>query len=431
MAAFLRTRERSTARGRSPACHHARVRRGLVIAAALAAALAVAAVSPALGARRPAKPRLARPAGVSGFVVTWKRHSRTRVQVRVRARRHHWGHPREGGPTRLGIPHLRPGVVYYVEVRFCGRRCSRWSRPLRVRTPTTAPAPAPLPPPPSGPAVGTGGCSVFPGDNAWNEDVTGFPVDPNSDRYIAAINASGSNHFLHPDFGSNPDYGIPYVVVPPDQSDVPIRFTAYGDESDPGPYPIPLNAPIESGSDHHVLALQSGACKLYELFDARRQRNGWAAGSGAVFDLSSDALRPDGWTSADAAGLPIFPGLVRRDEVATGHIDHALRFTVDETQAAYIHPATHFASSSTDPDLPPMGLRLRLKASYDLSRFHGASLVILQALKRYGMLVADNGSNWYITGATDTGWNDDDLNQLKGVPGSAFEVVDTGEQLHH
>jgi hypothetical protein len=272
-----------------------------------------------------------------------------------------------------------------------------------------------------------GDCPVFPADNAWNEDVSGLPVDRNSGAYIASIGASTN---LHPDFGSNPGYGIPYVVVGPGQPSVPIHFTDYGDESDPGPYPIPLDAPVEAGSDRHVLAVQTGACRLYELFGAQRSGNGWSAASGAAYDLRSDALRPDGWTSADAAGLPIFPGLVRRDEVATGRIDHALRFTVARTQRAYLHPATHYASSSTDPSLPPMGLRLRLRADYHLSRFHGASLVILQALKRYGMIVADNGSNWYISGATDTGWDDEDLNQLKTVPGGAFEVVDTGEALH-
>jgi hypothetical protein len=216
------------------------------------------------------------------------------------------------------------------------------------------------------------------------------------------------------------------VVVGPGQARVPIRFTDYGDESDPGPYPVPLDAPVESGGDRHVLALQTGSCRLYELYAAQRESSGWAAGSGAAWDLGSDALRREGWTSADAAGLPIFPGLVRRDEVQAGHIDHALRFTVARTQAGYIHPATHYASSSTDPNLPPMGLRLRLKAAYDTTRFHGASLVILAALKRFGMIVADNGSNWYISGATDAGWDDADLNQLKGVPGSAFEVVQTG-----
>ena len=209
-----------------------------------------------------------------------------------------------------------------------------------------------------------------------------------------------------------------------------INFTAYGDESDPGPYPVPIGAPVEGGSasdgDRHVIAVDRNACKVYELYRAFPQGNHWDADSGAVFDLRSNALRPLGWTSADAAGLSIFAGLVRYDEVAAGHIDHALRFTISRSQRGYVLPATHTAASSTDPNRPPMGLRFRLKASFDRSRYTGESRVILDALARYGMIVADNGSNWFITGAADPRWNDDDLNQLKGVPGSAFEVVDTG-----
>jgi hypothetical protein len=205
----------------------------------------------------------------------------------------------------------------------------------------------------------------------------------------------------------------------------------YASESDPGPYPIPPNAPVEGGpgatGDRHVLVVDSSACKLYELFAAQYVGPGWHAGSGAVFDLSSNALRPDYWTSADAAGLPILAGLVRYDEAAQkGEIDHALRFTVRRTQRAFIHPATHYASSSTDPSLPPMGLRVRLKASYDISRFTGSSRAVLVALKRFGMLVADNGSDWYVSGATDSRWDDNDLNQLKTVPAGAFEVVQAG-----
>jgi hypothetical protein len=270
-----------------------------------------------------------------------------------------------------------------------------------------------------------GSCPLFPDGNPWAADVSRYPVHPNSDRYIAHIAASGGNRFLHADFGSNPDYGIPYVIVPPDQPTVPVAFQ-YAGESDAGPYPIPANVPIEAGSDRHALIVREGECRLYELFDLRSTPGGWQAGSGAIFDLRSNALRPDGWTSADAAGLPILPGLVRYDELRAGQISHALRFTVSRTQRAYIHPATHFASSITTADAPPMGLRLRLRSDFDLSRYHGDALVVLTALKRYGMLLADNGSNWYITGATDTRWNDDDLNQLKTVPGSAFEAVDTG-----
>ena len=273
-----------------------------------------------------------------------------------------------------------------------------------------------------------GGCTVFPGDNPWNTDVSSYPVHPSSAQFLAGIAKSGG-HFVHPDFGSNPSYGFPYVVVPANQPLVPITYQAYGRESDPGPFPIPLNAPVEGGSDRHVLVVQQGSCQLFELFAAARTTGGWAADSGAKFDLGSNALRPDTWTSADAAGLPILPGLVRYDEVAAGRIDHALRFTVAATQAGFIHPATHIASSSADPSLPPMGLRLRMRADYDTSSFTGESKVVIEALKRYGMIVADNGSNWYISGSTDSRWNDDDLNQLKAVPGTAFEVVDTGPIL--
>ena len=277
-------------------------------------------------------------------------------------------------------------------------------------------------------------CPIFPAGNPINRDISHAPVDPNSASYIASIGLTGH---LHPDFGTNPSYGIPYTVVGAHQPKVPIKFTEYGEESNPGPYPIPANAPVEGAGeegDRHMLVLQEGSCKLYELYnaqrDAQRAAGGWDAGSGAVFDLRSNALRPNGWTSADAAGLPIFPLLVRYPEVRAGRIDHALRVTVQRTQAGFIHPATHFASSSTDPSLPPMGLRLRLKASYSLAGFHGESLVVLRALKRYGLIVADNGSSWYITGAPDPRWRDEDLEQIKRVPGAAFEAVRTGPILH-
>ena len=270
-----------------------------------------------------------------------------------------------------------------------------------------------------------GGCAMFPSDNPWNRDISNDPVDPNSANYIASI---GTSINLHADFGSNPTYGIPYAIVSGAQAFVPITFTLYGSESDPGPYPIPPNAPVEAGSDAHVLTLDSGNCTLYEMYQASKDPNGlgWFAGSGAVFNLSSNALRPDGWTSADAAGLPILPGLVRYDEITAGAINHALRFTVAQTQRAYVHPAIHWASSSTNANLPPMGMRVRLKASYDISGFTGEARVVLNALKKYGMMVADNGSNWFISGATDPRWNDNDLNQLKTVPGSVFEVVELG-----
>ncbi|HZP28997.1 MAG TPA: hypothetical protein VFC99_08595 [Acidimicrobiia bacterium] len=301
---------------------------------------------------------------------------------------------------------------------------------LPVRS-TANPPPAPAAPPArTGTTNGSlGSCSVFPADNPWNTDVSTFPVSANSTNYIANILASG-NQYLHADFGGGGAYGIPYVTVGSGEPQVPIDFTAYGDESDPGPYPVPLGAPVEGGSasdgDRHVIAVDKDACKLYEMYRAFPQADHWNADSGAVFDLRSNALRPLGWTSADAAGLPIFPGLARYDEVASGQITHALRFTVARTQKGYILPATHYASSSTDPNRPPMGLRLRLQASFDISHYTGEARVILVALKRYGMIVADNGSNWYITGASDPRWDDNDLNQLKTVPGSAFEVVDTG-----
>ncbi len=267
-----------------------------------------------------------------------------------------------------------------------------------------------------------GGCAMFPPDNAWNRDISGDAVDPNSANYINYINQTATH--LHADFGEDPTYGIPYVVVPANQPMVPVSFWESEDESDPGPYPIPLNAPIEAGSDAHVLVVRQGECKLYETYaTSYSASSGWEAASGAVFDLNSNALRPLGWTSADAAGLPILAGLVRYDEVAAGEIRHALRFTVEESQRRYILPATHYASSITDLNAPPMGLRLRLRANYNISGFYGQTRVILEALKRYGMIVADNGTSWYISGATDSRWIDDDLNQLKTVPGSAFEVV--------
>lgn len=266
------------------------------------------------------------------------------------------------------------------------------------------------------------GCPSFPASNAWNRDVSKAPVDPRSDAYVRSI---GLDDHLHPDFGSGRygDYGIPITTVPRSQKRVPIRFTAYGDESDKGPYPVPLGARVEGGGDRHVIVVQRGTCRLYELYHARRSGRGWAADSGARWSLRSNRQRPKGWTSADAAGLPIMPGLARADEARAGAIRHALRFTVSETRRAFVPPARHFASDSTDPDLPPMGQRFRVKASYRLSGFHGQALVILRALRTYGMIVADNGSDWFISGTPDRRWDDDDLDQLKRVPGSAFEAV--------
>jgi len=272
---------------------------------------------------------------------------------------------------------------------------------------------------------------LFPADNAWNADISALPVDANSADYIAAMGAATE---IHADFGTvwnGAPNGIPYVCVAGTQPKVPVDFVEFGGESDPGPYPIPANAPVEGGSssdgDRHVLVLDVDNQRLYELYHAYPQGDGsWHAGSGAVFDLTSNALRPDGWTSADAAGLPMLPGLVRYDEVVTeGEIDHALRFTVSETQMAYLYPATHFASDSTDPDLPPMGLRLRLKAGIDISGLPAEIRTICRALKKYGMIVADNGGPWYISGAPDARWDDDALHAISQLSGSDFEVVDT------
>jgi hypothetical protein len=277
----------------------------------------------------------------------------------------------------------------------------------------------------------TGELRIFPADNPWNTDISGLQVHPDSDRFIDSI---GRNTNLHPDFGTYWDgapNGIPYVMVPGSTPLVPILFTAYGDESDPGPYPVPDDAPIEGGAgsdgDRHVIVIDTDNQMLYELYRAFKVAGGWEAESGAKWDLTSNALRPKYWTSADAAGLPVFPGLVRYEEVEKGEITHALRFTVRRTQRGFIHPARHYASSSNDPSLPPMGLRVRLKSGFDITGFSEKNRVILTALKKYGMFVADNGGSWYISGAPDDRWDDDDLNELKRLKGSDFEAVYTGE----
>jgi hypothetical protein len=270
--------------------------------------------------------------------------------------------------------------------------------------------------------------SVFPPDNAWNRDVSTDAVDPNSANLIASCGATRS---LHPDFGTEYDgvpWGIPYVAVRAAQPRVPVSFY-YEDESDAGPYPIPALAPIEGGTassgDRHVIVVDVDNWKLYELFDARPVNGGasWTAGSGAIFDLSSNAMRPAGWTSADAAGLPIFAGLARYDEVASGAITHALRFTCPTTRRAYIPPARHYASSQTSPNLPPMGMRVRLKASVDISTFPPDVQVILTALRKYGMILADNGGGFFVSGAPDPRWNDANIDTMKRIKGSDFEVV--------
>jgi hypothetical protein len=282
---------------------------------------------------------------------------------------------------------------------------------------------------PLGVNVSLKGRRPFPADNPWNTDISREPVDPNSDALVAGIGLTKS---LHPDFGTvyqGAPSGIPYIVVAGRQEKVPVTFQ-YADESDAGPYPIPANAPIEGGpngqGDRHVIVVERDTWKLYETFATFPLNDGkqWKAGSGAIFDLNSNKLRPAGWTSADAAGLPIFPGLVRYDEVMEQKaIRHALRFTVVKSRRAYVSPATHFASARTDANLPPMGMRVRLKASVDITKFPESVRVILTALQRYGMFVADNGSDWFLSGAPDPRWNDDELHTMTRIKGQDFEVV--------
>jgi hypothetical protein len=274
-----------------------------------------------------------------------------------------------------------------------------------------------------------GGCPLFPANNPWNQRVDRLPVHPHSDAIVRSI---GADDTMHADFGSGlwegGPIGIPFVTVGASQPKVPVSFD-YASESDRGPYPLPPNVPIEGGrnadGDRHVIVVDRSRCRLYELFYAFPQAGGarWTAGSGAIWSLRSNRLRPRGWTSADAAGLPILPGLARYPEVKRGRIDHALRFTVSRTRRAFVYPARHFASDLTDPDLPAMGQRLRLKRGYDIARFPRQARIVLRALKRYGMILADNGSDWYVSGAPHPGWDNDQLHALHRVPGSAFEVV--------
>ncbi len=265
----------------------------------------------------------------------------------------------------------------------------------------------------------------LPDQRAWNQDVSQSPVDPNSSQIIGYINSHGDTE-LHPDFGPRSRYGIPYQVVGAKTRRVRVKFR-YRGESDPGKYKIPLGSPIEGGSngdgDRHVIAYDKAGCKLYELFDAHPRNKSWKAGSGAIWDLKSSGLRTAGFTSADAAGLPIFPGLARYGEAASGAIDHAFRVTFESTRNAWINPASHCAGDTSSASAPPMGLRLRLKASYDTSSFTGQAAVIATALKHYGLINADNGSNWFFQGAPNGKWRNGQLSQLKDIPGSAFEVV--------
>ena len=277
-------------------------------------------------------------------------------------------------------------------------------------------------------------CTIFPAGNAWNERVDTLPVASDSAQLIASI---GLDTGLHPDFGSGlydgQPIGIPYDVVSHTTPRSKVSFD-YADESDKGPYPIPKMVHIEGGrsstGDRHAILVDKDACRLYELYALYPKSGGWKAGSGAVWSLTSNKLRPAGWTSADAAGLPIFPGLARYDEVARGVIDHALRFTAERTRAAYVYPARHYASSSNDPSLPPMGLRVRLKASVDISGFPRQARIVLQALKTYGMILADNGSSWYVSGAPSPHWSNDALHTIGRITGANFEVVDTSSLPH-
>jgi hypothetical protein len=267
------------------------------------------------------------------------------------------------------------------------------------------------------PLLGAPRCPIFPAANPWNQRVDRLPADPRSDAIVSAI---GADEPFHPDFGTQ--YGIPFTTVSSRQKRVRVGFD-YADESDKGPYPIPPGVPLEQGSDSHALIVDRDRCRLYELFAAHRTGTSWHAGSGAIWNLRSNKLRPKGWTSADAAGLPILPGLARWDDVKRGSIDHALRFTVSQTRDAFVFPARHAASDLSDANLPPMGLRFRLKASVDVSGLPRQARIVAVALQRYGMIVADNGSDWFVTGAPSPHWDDEQLNALKRLRGSDFEVV--------
>jgi hypothetical protein len=284
--------------------------------------------------------------------------------------------------------------------------------------------------PSASPSAGAaGGCGTFPADHVWHTDATRLPVHASSAAWVASM---GADRNAHPDFGAGlldgAPFGVPVTSIPAGQARVPVRFE-YAAESDPGPYPIPPTAKVEGGSasdgDRHVIVLDAAACTVWEMFGARRQADGsWRAGSGAVFDLRSNKLRPAGWTSADAAGLSVYAGLVRYDEVAAGRIDHVIRMTASRTQQRYIWPARHAASSATDVALPPMGAWFRLKAAVDVSRFPPQARVVAEALKRHGAIIADNGSSWFISGTQDDRWSNDALNALKSLKGSDFEAVD-------
>ena len=293
------------------------------------------------------------------------------------------------------------------------------SRPARLTTLVAAAAAVVLPSVmPSNPIPGTN-CALFPGNNIWNADISKLPVNTNSGVWLASMDSDTT--LLHPDFGA-PPYGFPFAVVDNSYPKLTINFL-YADESDPGPYPFGPDIPLEQGSDAHALVVNKDNCVLYELYAADWNNGNPRAGSGAIFDLGSNALRPDTWTSADAAGLSILPGLVRFDEVQSGLIAHAIRFTADLTDCSNLWPARHDAGTC-NPAYPPMGARFRLKASFSLAGFSRPAKVILRAMKRYGLFLADNGTNWYFQGTEDSRWTDRLLDQLKTVPASAFEAVD-------
>jgi hypothetical protein len=323
---------------------------------------------------------------------------------------------------------LSPTPVQMILPSFSPIRAASPTAQASVMTNATASAaPTPLQ---AGTTPIIGPCPVFPSDNPWNQDISTLPIHMQSNAYITSIGIARS---LHPDFGGasyGKIWGIPFLTVTNSQPQMPITFTAYGNESDPGPYPIPLTAPIEGGADttgdRHVLVINTDTCKLYEMYRSFPTATGWKADSGAIFDLRSNTLRHDRWTSADAAGLPIFPGLVRYEEVQKGRVNHAIRFTTKKTQRAYISPARHFASTSTDATLPPMGLRVRLKATYDITKLPPQAKVIATAMKKYGLILADNGGDWFFQGDAHPSWDDADINTLKTIPGSAFEAVETG-----
>ena len=317
------------------------------------------------------------------------------------------------------------------------------ARGARHRSTTASPMPSPAPTPsasptgspvPAGRPHGQGGCSIFPADNVWHADVSRLPVHSRSAAWMGSI---GRTRPVHPDFGSGridgEPFGIPITIVPANPPRTKVTFE-YGEDSDRGPYPLPASALIEGGpnadGDRHVILYDPARCRVHELYDARLEADGsWRAGSGAAFDLRSNKLRPAGHTSADAAGLPILAGLVRYDEVAAGRIDHAIRITAPRTRKQYIWPARHQAGASDDPALPPMGARFRLKASVDISRFPRQARVVAEALQRYGAILADNGSAWFLSGTQDARWNNEALGALKGLRGSDFEAVDAGRLM--